>query len=168
MLAFLFFPLSGSFFSSAHFVVFGSLFGGFWGPDPLREHFLRSKGGGAPPRWLREDFATISDGFWPPFGGNFRAILEPCRHLAGKSGHTDSKKGVWREVQNQDPKKIHFGPSWDGVRRVHSNTIAQFSLFRPDSFWLHFGLHYEVILGARGATILFWGRLFCKRMPLNI
>ena len=80
---------------SAHFVVVGFLFGGFGGPDPLQEHFFRSKGARAPPRWLREDFATISDEFGPPFGGNFGAILEPCRHLVGKSGNTDSPKEVF-------------------------------------------------------------------------
>ncbi len=148
-------------FPSAHFVVWGFLFGGFWGPDPLQEHFFRSKGARAPPRWPREDFATISDEFGPPFGGNCGAILEPCRHLAGKSGNADYKKGVLRDVQNQDPQKVDFGTSWEGARRVCSLTIAQFPLFRPDPFWLHFGLHYEVILGAWGGTILFGGSKWC-------
>ena len=69
------------------------------------------------------------------------------------------KKGLLREVQNQDPKKVDFGTSWEGVRRVHSCTIAQFSLFRPDPLWLHFGSHFGIDLEAQIATIL----LLCRR-----
>ena len=90
---------------SAHFVVFVFIFGGFGGPNPLQEHLFRSKGARAPPRWLREDFATISDEFGPPVGGHFGPILEPCRHLAGKSGNTDSKKGgLERGPESGSPK----------------------------------------------------------------
>ena len=96
---------------SANFVVFGFLFGGFWGPDPLQEHFFRSKGARAPPRWLREDFATISDEFGLPFGGHFGAILEPCRHLAGKSGNADSPKGGFeRGPESGSQKGMILGP----------------------------------------------------------
>ncbi len=49
--------------------------------------------------------------------------------------------------------------SWEGVRRVHSNTIAPFSLFCPDPFWLHFGSHFGIDLEAQIATIL----LLCWR-----
>ena len=33
---------------------------------------------------------------------------------------------------------------------------------RPLLPWLHFGLHFGVILGARGATILIWGSQWCR------
>ncbi len=129
----------------------------FWGPDPLREHFLRSKGCGAPPRCLLEDFATISDGF----GLHLEAISGPFWSHAGplraKVATQTPKKEVWREVQNQDRKKVRFGPSREGVRRVHSCTIAQFSLFRPCPSGLHFCLHFEAIWGTKFATILFLG-----------
>ena len=141
---------------SAHFVVWGFLFGGFWGPDPLQEHFFRSKGARAPPRWLREDFATISDGFGPPFGGHFGAILEPCRHLVGKSGHTDSKKGSLERGPESGSKK---GPFWflPGGRQegslLHDSSIFTFSslsllasFLAP--FWSHFGSqvrHYTLL-----------------------
>ena len=69
------------------------------------------------------------------------------------------KKGLLREVQNQDPQNVDLGISWEGVRRVHSCTIAQFSLFRPDPLWLHFGSHFGIDLEAQIATIL----LLCRR-----
>ena len=94
---------------SAHFVVFGFLFGGFWGPDPLQEHFFRSKGARAPPWWLREDFATIFHEFGPPFGSNFGPILEPCRYLAGKSGNTDSQKEGFERGPESGSQKGRFG-----------------------------------------------------------
>ena len=69
------------------------------------------------------------------------------------------QKGVLREVQNQDPTNVDFGTSWEGVRRVHSNTIAQSSLFCPGPFWLHLGSHFGIDLEAQIATIL----LLCWR-----
>ncbi len=101
----------------------------FGGPTLSRSTFSGQKAQG-----LRDDFATISDEFGPPFGGHFGAILEPCRHLAGKSGNTDSPKGRFWEV--------------------HSNAIAQFSLFCPDPFWLHFGSHFGMDLEAQITIIL--------------
>ena len=88
-----------------------------------------SKGCGAPPRCLLEDFATISDGFGPPFGGNFGAILEPCRPLAGKSGHADSHKGGLERGPESGSKK---GPFWSlpGGRQegslLHDSSIFTF------------------------------------------
>ncbi len=119
----------------------------FWGPDPLREHFLRSKGCGAPPRCLLEDFATIADGFGPPFGGHFGDILEPCRPLASKSGHADSQKGGLERGPESGSKK---GPFWSlpGGRQegslLHDSSIFTFlslSLLAPfwAPFWSHFG-----------------------------
>ncbi len=62
-----------------------------------------------------------------------------------------------RKCYQKSSKKVHFGSSPEGVRRVHSCTIAQFPLFRPCPFWLHFWLHFGVILGAKFATILLFG-----------
>ncbi len=80
--------------------------------------------------------------------------------LGAKVATQTPQKGVLREGQNQDPKKIDFGTSWEGVRRVHSNTIAQFSLFRPGPFWLHFGSNFGIDLEAQIPTILLLGRLW--------
>ena len=90
---------------------------------------------------------TISGPFWSQAGT-----------LRAKVATQTAKKGVWREVQNQGPRKVHFGTSRKGVQSVHSLTIAPFSLFHPCPFWLHFGLHFGVILGAKFATMLFFGR----------
>ena len=90
---------------------------------------------------------TISGPFWSQAGT-----------LRAKVATQTAKKGVWREVQNQGPRKVNFGTSRKGVQSVHSLTIAPFSLFHPCPFWLHFGLHFGVILGAKFATMLFFGR----------
>ena len=90
---------------------------------------------------------TISGPFWSQAGT-----------LRAKVATQTAKKGVWREVQNQGPRKVNFGTSRKGVQSVHSLTIAPFSLFHPCPFWLHFGLHFGVTLGAKFATILFFGR----------
>ena len=111
---------------SAHFVVFGFLFGGFWGPDPLQEHFFRSKGARAPPRWLREDFAKKSNEVGPPLEAISGLFWSHAGTLRAKVATQTPPKGVLREVQNQDPKKYDFGTSWEGVRKVQSLTIAQF------------------------------------------
>ena len=117
-------------FPSTHFVVLGFLFGGIWGPDPLQEHFFTSKGARTPPRWLREDFATIADGFGPPFGGHFGAILEPCRHLVGKSCNTDSPKGAFERGPESGSKKGRFGDLLGGCQEgslLHDSSIFTFS-----------------------------------------
>ncbi len=90
---------------------------------------------------------TISGPFWSQAGT-----------LRAKVATQTAKKGVWREVQNQGPRKVHFGTSRKGVQSVHSLTIAPFSLFHPCPFWLNFGLHSGVILAAKFATMLF----FCR------
>ncbi len=101
---------------------------------------------------------TIFLRFLMDLGLHLEAISGPFWSHAGtlraKVATQTPKKGVWREVQNQGPKKVNFGTSREGVRRVQSRTIAQFSLFRPCPFWFHFGLHFGVILGAKFATIL--------------
>ncbi len=101
-----------------------------------------------PPAQNRNKIATISGPFW-----------SHAATLRAKVATQTPKKGVLREVHNQDPKKVDFGTSRDGVRRVHSHTIAQFSLFRPGPFWLHFGSHFGIDLEAQIATIL----LLCRR-----
>ena len=94
-------------------------------------------------------------------GLHLEAISGPFWSHAGplraKVATQTPKKEVWREVQNQDRKKVRFGPSREGVRRVHSCTIAQFSLFCPCPSGLHFCLHFEAIWGTKFATILFLG-----------
>ena len=95
-------------------------------------------------------------------GLHLEAISGPFWSHAGtlraKVATQTLKKVVWREVQNQGPPKVHFGISREGVRSVHSLTIAPFSVFHPCPFWLHFGLHFGDILGAKVATMLFFGR----------
>ena len=99
-------------------------------------------------------FLTIFDGFGSPFGGHFGSILEPCRHLAGKSGHTDSQKGgLERGPESGSPKsKFWYLP---GGRQECSLsydssifTFSSLSLLAP--FWAPFWSHF--------ATILLFGR----------
>ena len=61
------------------FVRFSVDFRCILGGPPLRDNFLRSKVAGGRPRRLRDDFVTIFDGFWPPFG-------EPRGSLWGSFG----------------------------------------------------------------------------------
>ena len=131
--------------------LFLSCFGICWGGTPL-------KVAAGHPRRLRDDFATICYGFGSPFGGHSGPVWSQAGTMPAKVATQTPKKGVWREVQNQGPKKVHFGTSREGVRSVHSLTIAPFSVFHPCPFWLHFGLHFGVILGAKFATILLFGR----------
>ena len=97
-------------------------------------------------------------------GLHLEAISGPFWSHAGtlraKVATQTPKKGVWKEVQNQDPKKVNFGPSREGVKRVHSCTIAQFSLFGLGAFWLHFGSHFGIDFEAQIPTILLLGRLW--------
>ena len=127
-------------------------------PTPSRSTFSGQKAPGHP----HSGCERILPQFLMDLGLHLEAISVPFWSHAGtlwaKVATQTPKKGVWREVQNQDPKKVHFGSSPQGVRRVHSCTIAQFPLFRPCPFWLHFWLHFGVILGAKFATILFFGR----------
>ncbi len=91
-------------------------------------------------------------------GCHFGAIWSHAGTLRAKVATQTPKKGVLREVQNQDPKKVDFGTSRDGVRRVHSHTIAQFLLFRPGPFWLQFWIYFGIDLETQIPTILLLGR----------
>ncbi len=68
-----------------------------------------------------------------PFNFFFRAIL------------SDSEKRVKMEV----PK---------GGGHAIRSCLCMFREGRPLSTWLHFGLHFGIILGDQFATILFFGR----------
>ena len=99
------------------------------------------------------DFGGICGSIWRQFWSH-------AGTLRAKVATQTPKKGVLREVPNQDLKKLDFGTSREGVRRVHSNTIAQFSLFHPGPFWLHFGSNFGIDLEAQIPTILLLGRLW--------
>ena len=126
-------------------------------PTPSRSTFSGQRAPGHPhggcERILRQFLMNL--------GLHLEAISGPCWSHAGplraKVATQTPTKEVWREVQNQDRKKVRFGPSREGVRRVHSCTIAQFSLFCPCPSGLHFCLHFEAIWGTKFATILFLG-----------
>ena len=95
------------------------------------------------------DFGGISDSIWRQFWSH-------AGTLRAKVATQTPKKGVLREVQNQDPKKLDFGISREGVRRVHSNTIAQFSLFHPGPVWLNFGVILGSIWRPKSQLYSFW------------
>ena len=90
---------------------------------------------------------TIFDGFGSPFGGHFGSILEPCRHLAGKSGHTDSQKGGLERGPESGSQKKSFWYLPGGRQECslsYDSSIFSFSslsLLAPfwAPFWSHFG-----------------------------
>ena len=123
----------------------------------------RSEVAGGSPRRLRDDFLTIFDGFGSPFGGHFGSILEPCRHLAGKSGHTDSQKGGLERGPESGSQKSPFWYLPGGRQECslsYDSSIFSFSslsLLAPfwAPFWSHFGSqvrHYTLFWSPSSPT----------------
>ncbi len=141
-------------------MLLGSFLVDFGVPTLSRSTFSGQKAPGHP----HGGCERILPQFLMDLGLHLEAISVPFWSHAGtlwaKVATQTPKKGVWREVQNQGPKKVHFGTSREGVRSVHSLTIAPFSVFHPGPFWLHFGSNFGIDFKAHIPTILLWGRLW--------
>ena len=57
-----------------------------------------------------------------------------------------------REVQNRDQKKVGFGPSWEGVRRVPVSAGTLFSLSHPCLFWRNLWNNFRINLDKKESS----------------
>jgi len=133
------------------FAIFEWILGGYPPPGPPRDGKRRAGGARRAP-------GSIFDGFWFAFGLRLGALLEAfwdtvlfccalCRILGVILGVLEKR------AETELPRG--GGHAICPRRRV-------FCKGRPLLFWLRFGLHFGVILGARAVTIRILGRLFGK------
>ena len=81
------------------------------------------------------------------FGGHFGAVF------SNRSDYVDLLGVFWGSRKNERKRSSPGG----GGRAIRS-CLCMFREDRPLLPWLHFGLYFGVILGAKFATMLFLGR----------